>query len=200
MNLRLFVVGLALSAVSCAKSSSPPQGDAGPAATSAPAAPSGAFAASATSGTLAAAPTPGALVAARLHPCALLTQGDVEVALGAKDFTSDEHGASEPTGSAGCSWRLPQGRGFAEIQLKPFAAAADFEHLAALMKQTPVQGVGEKAYAQPNLRWGHVDVLKDGQVFMVQVSRGNIGTGLTDSVSAMQAQAVTLAGKVAGKM
>jgi hypothetical protein len=194
MNLRLLVVGVAFATVHCAKTESKPAGDAGPAiATSS-------SAASVSATTLPGVAAPASVAAARMHPCGLLTPADVEAALGTKDFTPEEHAGTDPMGSPQCIWHLPHGRGFVEVMLKPLTAAVDFDRMAVLMKQAPVEGVGDKAYSQPNLHWGHVDVLKSGQVFMLQTSRGNIATGMTESVNQMQEQAVTLARKVAGEL
>ena len=134
------------------------------------------------------------------HPCGLLDASDVEAALGTKGFAPEETPARDPGGDAHCTWHVPGGGGFVEILLHHPTHADRFDHTAMLMKRVPASGIGDKAYVDPGMKWGHVDVLKGAQTFMLQVERGNVATGHKGTREEMQASAESLARKVAAKL
>jgi hypothetical protein len=188
MRPRPLLLGLVLTATHCSRSSSTSTTDASAAVV--PAAPAAAPAAAVELARL-----PEALA----HPCTLLDRADIEAALGTGNFTPEETPCKQPAGGGGCTWHVPKGGGFAEVLLRHPSNRADFERLMVEMGRTPLDGLGDRAYVAPKMKWGHVDVVKNGQVFMVQVSRGNVATGMTAGHDSMQEATLTLARKVASK-
>jgi hypothetical protein len=151
-------------------------------------------------GTAAVARPASGLTPALAHPCTLLTEAEVEAALGTKDFAPQESPCKEPVGGGGCTWHIPKGGGFVEVQLNHPSDAEGFDRLMHEMQRVPVAGVGDRAYGEPKYRWGHLDVIKNGQRYMVQVSRGNIATGMAATEQALQETTLALAKIIADRL
>lgn len=189
------LLGALLTSVACSKAPASAAGDAGPVASSS----TSAATPSSTAGGGAPAAAAAGLSKAFTDPCSLLDRSDVQAALGTADFAPTGNAAREPAGDAGCTWHVPHGGGFVEVLIHHPSRAESFDRTATLMKKTPVSGVGDRAYAG-KYGWGNLDVLKGGQTFMLQVSAGNIVSGMARTHEQMQASAETLAKKVCGEL
>jgi hypothetical protein len=197
----LVILGALLMVTACSKASS----SATTSASATPATSAGTVALPAVPGAppQAAAPMPAAssLDAILAHACSAFADADVEQALGTKKFEPWESPGGASGGDAECRWRIPGGGGFVQFILHhPARTQAEFDRLARALKREPYAGLGDAAYVDPDYKWGHVDVMKNGQDFKVQVSRGNPITGLTATVTTMRDSAVTLARKFASKL
>jgi hypothetical protein len=197
MRNALVILGATLAVTACSKASSQQTTSAASAASEAssgPPAPSGAPAGRA-------ATASASLDAVVAHPCSAFADADIEEALGTKDFTPWESPGGASGGDAECRWRIPKGGGFVQFILHhPARTQAEFDRLARDLKREPFAGLGDAAYVDPDYKWGHVDVMKNGQDFKVQVSRGNMITGATAKVATMRDSAVTLARAFANKL
>ena len=168
--MRPVLVAAALLAAACSRSSA--ASDAGGA--TAPADPSARFA----------------------HPCTLLQRADAEGILGTSDLHQEEQGG--PPGDARCAWSVNGGRGLVELRVNFPARKDDFDKGSP--DRTLVPGIGDRAYVQRHLRWGHVDVLKGDQTFLVQIEPGSAAGGHPSNPDQVRVQAVTLARTIASRM
>ena len=168
--MRPVIVAAALFAAACSRSSGAP--DAGGA--TAPGDPSAKFA----------------------HPCSLLQRADAEGILGTSDLHQEEQGG--PPGDARCAWSVKGARGMVELRVNFPTRKDGFDQGSP--DRTLVPGIGDRAYVQRRLSWGHVDVLKGDQTFFVQIEQGSVAGGHPSDPDQLRTQAVILARTVASRM
>jgi Protein of unknown function (DUF3558) len=192
MRNGLVLLGAVVAVTACSKASSQGTTSASPAplpssATTSPPTPSGAPA-------QVGGPASASLAMVLAHPCSAFADADIEEALGTKNFAPWESPGGASGGDAECRWRIPKGGGFVQLIVHhPARTQAEFDRLAHALKREPFAGVGDAAYVDPDYKWGHIDVMKNGQDFKIQVSRGNVITGATAKLTTMRDAAVTLA-------
>jgi hypothetical protein len=198
MRNRIVIFGAALTVAACSKASSQGTTSASASAQSSAATPPGPPGAAAR---VAGGTGSAALDAVLAHACSAFDDADIEAALGTKSFAPWESPAGATGGDAECRWRIPQGGGFVQLIVHhPAKTQAQFDRVALALKRERFPGLGDTAYVDPDYKWGNVEVMKNGQDFTVQVSRGNPITGNTAKVATMREGAVTLARSFANKL
>jgi hypothetical protein len=142
-------------------------------------------------------PSSSTELAAKLaHPCQLLQRADAEAILDTSDLQQQEEPGSP--GDAHCIWAVNGARGFVELRIQVPSRKAGFDR--SVPDRLPVAGVGDRAYLQKRLSWGHIDVLKGEQTFFVQIEKGTPAPGHPVSPDQVQTETVALARTVASRM
>ena len=139
---------------------------------------------------------PTALAGKLAHPCSLLQRADVEPILGSTDLQQKEEAG--PPGDAHCIWAVNGARGFVELRVQFPTRAAGFD--VGAPDRVAVPGVGDRAYLQKRLSWGHIDVLKNGQTFFIQIEHGSLAAGRPRSPEDVRTETVALARTIASRM
>jgi hypothetical protein len=131
------------------------------------------------------------------HPCSILQRSDAEAILGSADLHEEEQPG--PPGDARCAWSAIASRGMVELLVQFPARKEGFDRSS--QDRTPIRGIGDKAYLQKRLNWGHVDVLKGDRTFFVQVERSRIrASGSADDPDQVRADTVALARTLAPRI
>jgi hypothetical protein len=131
------------------------------------------------------------------HPCSILRRSDAEAALGSHDLQENEQPG--PPGDARCAWSTDNGRGMVELRVHFPSRTDGFDR--DVRDRMPVPGVGDRAYVEKRLTWGHVDVMKGGQTFFVQIERSRVtASGVADDPDKVRADTIALARTVASRI
>jgi hypothetical protein len=130
------------------------------------------------------------------HPCSLLSRSDAEEILESTDLQPLEEPG--PPGDSHCVWAVNGARGFVELRVQFPSRKASFDQPMA--DRRPVSAVGDRAYVQKRLSWGHVDVLKGDQTFFVQIEHGSLAGGRPKTADQVQSEAIVLARTIAGRI
>jgi len=140
---------------------------------------------------------PSAAAAAKLaHPCDILQRADAEAILDTSDLQEQEEPGSP--GDAHCIWAVNGARGFVELRIQVPSRKAGFDR--SVPDRVPVSGIGDRAYIQKRLSWGHIDVLKGDQTFFVQIEKGTPAAGRPLGPDQVRTETITLARTVASRM
>ena len=139
---------------------------------------------------------PAATAAKFANPCNLLQRSDAEAILGTTDLQQQEEPG--PPGDSHCIWAVNGARGFVELRVQFPSRASSFDVSAP--DRTPVPGVGDRAYIQKRLSWGHIDVLKGDQTFFIQIEHGSLAAGRPRGPEEVRTEAVAVARTVASRM
>jgi hypothetical protein len=97
-------------------------------------------------------------------------------------------------GDAVCTWSPTGTSGSVELRIHVPSRTAEFSRLR---ERKAIPGIGDEAYLEQNTARGHVDVLKGGQTFYVQVDHSNLAAV---SPARTHAEATGLARDVASRM
>jgi len=136
-------------------------------------------------------------IAAKLaHPCDMLQRADAEAILDTSDLQQQEEPGSP--GDAHCIWAVNGARGFVELRIQVPSRKAGFDR--SVPDRLPVPGVGDRAYLQKRLSWGHIDVLKGDQTFFVQIEKGTPAAGRPLGPDQVRTETIALARTVASRM
>jgi hypothetical protein len=130
------------------------------------------------------------------HPCRLLLRADAEEILGPGDLVQQEEPG--PPGDARCVWAVKGQRGFVELHINFPTRNDTFDEPQS--DRVPVSAVGDRAYVQKRLSWGHVDVLKGDQTFFVQIEHGSLADGRPKSADQVRSEAIVLARTIAARL
>ncbi|HEX3344430.1 MAG TPA: hypothetical protein VHS09_07640 [Polyangiaceae bacterium] len=130
------------------------------------------------------------------HPCDILRRADAEAILGSSDLQDQEEPG--PPGDARCIWAVRGARGFVELRVH-FPSRKDTFNQPAPDRE-PVPGIGDKAFVQKRLSWGHVDVLKGDQTFFVQIKPGDTPGEGSPGLDHVRAQTIALARTLAPRI
>jgi len=140
---------------------------------------------------------PSAAAAAKIaHPCDILQRADAEAILDTTDLQQQEEPGSP--GDAHCIWAVNGARGFVELRIQVPTRKAGFDR--SVPDRLPVSGVGDRAYIQKRLSWGHIDVLKGDQTFFVQIEKGTLAAGHPLGPDQVRTETIALARTVASRM
>jgi hypothetical protein len=141
--------------------------------------------------------SPPAADAKFAHPCSILQRSDAEAILGTGDLHEEEQPG--PPGDARCAWSAIARRGMVELRVQFPARKEGFDR--NVPDRMSIPGIGDKAYLQKRMNWGHVDVLKGERTFFVQVERSRIGVnGGADDPDKLRADTVALARTLAPRI
>jgi hypothetical protein len=176
--MRHLLVVAGLLATACSRGS----GHAGPASSS-----------SATASASAEASTADAKFA---HPCSILQRSDAVAVLGSNDLHEEEQ-PGRP-GDARCAWSTVAGRGMVELRMHFPSRKDTFDR--NVQERTLVPGIGDKAYVEKRLTWGHVDVLKGEQTFFVQIERSRVAASGGDDPDKVRVDTIALARTIAARI
>jgi hypothetical protein len=130
------------------------------------------------------------------HPCDILQRSDAEGILGTTDLTEQEQPG--PPGDAHCIWAVKGARGFVELRVHFPTRKDGFDR--AVPDRTSVPGIGDRAYLQKRLSWGHIDVLKGDQTFFVQIEHGMVAAGRPPSPDQVRTETIALARTIVSRM
>lgn len=144
-----------------------------------------------------ASPSASADLATKLsHPCRLLLRSDAEEILGPGELQPLEEPG--PPGDARCVWAVKGQRGFVELHVNFPTRKDGFDEPHA--DRVPVSGVGDWAYVQKRLSWGHVDFIKGDQTLFVQIEHGGLADGHPKSPDQVRSETLVLARTIAGRL
>jgi hypothetical protein len=139
---------------------------------------------------------PATFTAKFAHPCDLLRSSDAEAILDSTDLQQQEEPGGP--GDAHCIWAVNGARGFVELRVQLPTRKDGFDR--PVPDRLPVPGVGDRAYIQKRLSWGHLDVLKGDQTFFVQIEHGGLAAGRPHSPEEVRTETIALGRTVASRM
>jgi hypothetical protein len=139
---------------------------------------------------------PATFAAKFAHPCDLLQRSDAEAILGSTDLQQQEEPGGP--GDAHCIWAVNAARGFVELRVQLPTRKDGFDR--PVPDRLPVPGVGDRAYIQKRLSWGHLDVMKGDQTFFVQIEHGSLAAGRPHTPEEVRTETIALGRTVASRM